>query len=402
MAEPIGDTGTQWRVVFVGTIGGAAAAMQVGKAGSTLPLIRSEFGADISLLAIYISIVSLLAAAAGMGFGLATRKIGLRRSASAGLILIALASLLGAGAQGAALLLFGRVIEAFGFALCTSALPALVRSGAAPQQQSLVMGIWASWMPVGVAMAMAASAALLNQIGWRGIFVVSALVPLLALAALWVTVPKPPSAKPLPFSGYKSILRPDVVILALVFVAFSAANMIYMGFLPTILVDVLAMSPARANLVVFLAVLFLVPTNLLGGRWLDRGVSAQLLLVSSFALMAVSPVAIMLPDLPEWARLCGIVVFAAAAGVPPAVIWGAIPKLGRAPGDAPILSGIFYQGAGIGQIAGPIAAGMIYAAMQNWWSAIWAMAAFSLFGALLGFFVRLTRPAISRKIGNPG
>ena len=92
--------------MFAATFGGTAAAMQVGKAGSTLPLIRAEFGADVSLLAIYISVISLVAAIAGIGFGLATRRIGLRRSAGAGLILIAMASLLGSTAHEPSLLLF--------------------------------------------------------------------------------------------------------------------------------------------------------------------------------------------------------------------------------------------------------------------------------------------------------
>ena len=385
MAEPAVPPGTRWRVVFVATFGGAAAAMQVGKAGATLPLIRSEFGADISLLAIYISLVSLVAALAGAGFGLATRRFGLRRSASIGLLSIALASVLGAAADTASMLLVSRSIEALGFAFCTSAFPALARSAAAVRQQSLVMGIWAAWMPLGVALAMALSAAFLDAIGWRGIFVLSAIVPLIALAALWAVVPKPPSATPLPSSGAGAILHREVITLALVFVTFSAANMIYMGFLPTMLVDVLQMSPTQANLAAFLAVLFLLPTNLLAGRWLDSGVGSRLLLVVSFILLALSPVAVMLPELPLSARLGGIVLFAAAAGVPPAVIWAGIPKLSRAPGDAPVLSGVFYQGAGIGQIAGPVAAGMAYGAMQSWWAAICAIAAFSAAGIALAF-----------------
>lgn len=386
MAESGHHAATGWSVVFVATFGGAAAAMQVGKASSSLPLIRAEFGLDVSLLAIYISVVSLVAALAGVLFGLATRRIGLRRSASAGLVTIALASFAGAAAEGPALLLVSRLVEAFGFALCTSAFPALARSRAAAHRQSLVMGIWAGWMPVGVAMAMALSAGLLDLVGWRGIFVISGLVPLMALVALWAVVPKPPAALPQPVSRLRDSLHREAIVLALVFVAFSAANMIYMGFLPTILVDELSMTPARANLAGFLAMLFLLPTNLLSGRWLDRGADPRRLLVWSFALMALAPLAIMLPALPLPARLGGIVLFAAAAGVPPAVVWAGVPMLARIPGDAPILSGVFYQGAGVGQIAGPVTAGLAFGAIGNWWAAVVTIAAFSLVGAAFGAF----------------
>jgi len=358
--------------------------MQIGKAASTLPLIRAEFGADVGFLSLYLSVISVVAAVAGLAFGLATRRIGLRRAASAGLLLVAAGSLAGAFAPGPGTLLASRLAEAFGFVLCTSAFPALVRSAAPPHQQSLAMGLWATWMPVGVALSMALSFLLLDAIGWRGMFVLSAIVPVLALAALRATVPAvaaPRGPAPGRLSG---LLRREVILMAASFAAFSSSSLIYLGFLPTILVDVIELTPPLANLTAFLAVLFLLPTNLLGGRLLDRGASPGLLLVVSFAVMGLSPVALLSEALPLPLRLAGMVLFAAAAGVPPAVVWSAIPRLGRQPGDAPILSGLFYQCAAIGQIVGPIATGLIHDAQGSWWSAVWCIAALSLIGMALG------------------
>ena len=108
--------GTNWPVVLVATFAGATAALQIGKAAVTLPLIRSDFGADVALLAVYVSLISIVAAVAGLGFGMLSRSKGPRRMACTGLSLIALGSAIGAFSPDVRFLLASRVIEAFGFA----------------------------------------------------------------------------------------------------------------------------------------------------------------------------------------------------------------------------------------------------------------------------------------------
>lgn len=367
------DLRTDWPVVLVATFGGAAGAMQVGKASSALPLIRAEFGADVSFLALYISLISLIAASVGIGFGVISGRIGIRRSASLGLVLIAIGSLLGAAAPSPGVLLGSRLIEALGFTLSTTAFPAVVRMGAGTRQQSLALGIWAVWMPLGVAMAMGVAAMSLDLVGWRGLFVVTAVLPLIALGALWRIVPRPATA-PTRFRLRKSVvLRPEVLLTAALFAVFSGTSLIYMGFLPTILVDTMGLAPARANLVALLAMLCLVPTNVIGGQWLDRGVPAVRLLLMAFGVMLATPWIMLADDASHMVRYAAMGGFALAAGLPAAVIWTSVGRLARHPDEAPVLSGMIYQGAAMGQIAGPMLVGVTFDIVQSWYAAVWTM-----------------------------
>lgn len=382
---------TDWRIVLTVTFGGAAAAMQIGKAAACLPLIRAEFGADVSFLALYISLISIVAAVVGFGFGVVTSRIGTRRSASLGLGLLTAASLASTLTESAGTLLALRLIEAFAFTFCSTSMPVLIRGGAGSTRQSLALGIWACWVPIGVAMAMGISALWLETLGWRGIYTLCALPPLLALAALWAVVPRPRVRPVTARPDLRGVLRPEVRLMAIAFAAFSSSYMIFVAFLPTILVDTMARSVGAASVVTLLSMLCLVPTSVLTGQLLDRGVSPTLLMATTFAVLALSPVLILLPGLHEAWRYAAILGFGAAAGVPPSVAWSSVGRLSRGPDEAPVLSGILYQGAGFGQIAGPISAGLAYDVMHSWWAAVWSIMAFSGLGVILSLWLRAIR-----------
>lgn len=379
---------TDWRAILTVTFGGAAAAMQVGKAGACLPLIRAEFGAQVSFLAIYIALISIVAATVGMGFGLVTARIGTRRSASLGLGLIAIASLAAALVESAGPLIALRLVEALGFTFCTTSMPVLIRSSAGTRRQSLALGVWATWIPLGVAGAMAVAALWMDGLGWRGVFVLCAVPPVLALGALWWAVPKP-KVRPPHFPQDKLMfLRPELLLHITLFTAFSAANIIYMGFLPTILVDMLGHSVEGANLIALLGVLCLVPTAILTGQVLDRGASIPALMLGSFVVLGLTPALIVATSLPDAVHYIAIAVFGAAAGVPPAIIWASVPRLARVPEEGPVVSGLFYQGAGLGQILGPVAVGYSFDLMQSWWAAVWATALFCVVGLVLSVILQ--------------
>lgn len=382
---------TNWRVILTVTFGGATAAMQIGKASACLPLIRAEFGTGVTFLAFYISLISIVVAAVGFGFGVVTARIGIRRAASLGLGLVAAASLAAVLARGPGALIALRLIEALGFTLCSTSMPVLIRAGAGSRRQSLALGIWAAWVPIGVAMAMGLSAVGLEAVGWRGIYALSAVLPLAALAALWAVVPRP-QTRPAPFRpDLRVVLRPEVRLMALAFLVFSAAYLIFVGFLPTILVDVMGRDVRQANAVALVAMLCLVPLCILTGQLIDRGTSPALLMAVAFSVLALSPLLMLAPGLPDALRYAAILGFGAASGVPPSVAWSSVGRLATRAEEAPVLSGILYQGAGLGQVAGPLSAGFAFDLTHSWWAAAWAIMGFSGLGLALSLRLAVLR-----------
>ena len=320
---------TAWAAVWAATLAGVAAAMQIGKAAAALPLIRAEMGADLTSLAAYVSAISAVAAAAGFAFGGLAGRIGARRAGLAGLALMAAGSMGGALAPGLGTLLASRVPEALGFALVATAMPALIGRAAAPRDRALALGLWATWLPVGVAAAMAV-ALLAPAFGWRGLLAACALAPALAGWLLWRVAPPDVAAT----SPASPIARPSATALKLAaaFAAFSAANLVVVAFLPTVLHDEIGFTPRQGAAAALLANLALVPGNL-GAGWLrGRGAGGRALMALGLAGMLACAAVLFAPDAPPALRLGSALAYGAFCGVPPAVIWGSVPLVARRPG----------------------------------------------------------------------
>ena len=375
---------TDWPVVLVATFAGVTIALQMGKAAATLPLIRAEFGADLTLLATYVALISIVAAVAGIVFGTVTRRMGARRAGLIGLGLVAIGSAAGAEAAGVTVLLITRVIEAFGFALTVTAMPAIIQPATQPRDRMLALGIWATWLPAGVALMMAISFFFLDDIGWRGMFRVTALLPGLAAVILYgvtkTQVKVMASAVPATLRG---VFRKDVVLTVGVFIAFSSSNLIVLAFLPTILVDEFAMSPASAASISFTGAIALALTNILAGWLLHRGAGVRPLYVLTFAGMIASAWVLLGVQFVPELRISSAILFSLCAGVPPAIVWASIPLLAREPSEVPVLSGLIFQGAGVGQIIGPMLAGMAVETGGDWAMAFWVIAALAGAGIIL-------------------
>ena len=358
-----------WPAVWAATAAGMAAAMQVGKAAAALPLIRAEMGAGLTTLALYATLVSAVAATLGLAFGGFVGRIGPRRAGLVGLALMALGSAGGAAAPGLGALLLSRAPEAAGFALVATAMPALIGRAAAPADRALALGLWATWLPVGIAAAVGI-ALVAPALGWRGLFAACALAPALAAALLWRLAP--PDSR----AGPAGPLRPppaSALPLAGAFAAFSAANLVVVTFLPTMLLDELGLAPRLGAGVALLANLALVPGNLAAGWLRGRGAGGRALMTVAFAGMLLCAVPLFAAGAPPASRLASAMGYGLFCGAVPAVVWGSIPLVARGPAEAPLVSGAFYQGAGIGQIAGPLVAAQAVALSGSWGAALWVV-----------------------------
>lgn len=375
---------TNWLIVSAATFAGIAIAVQMGKAAASLPLIRAEFGADTTLLATYVALISLVAAVFGVGFGSVTSRLGARRAGLIGLGLVAVGSALGAHVASVPVLLATRVIEALGFALTVTAMPALIQAATAPKDRHLALGIWATWLPAGVAVMMVASFFFLDQLGWRGLFWLSAVIPACAAVILAVAtrrvVEKPLIASPLKLR--QTLSRRDVMLTVGLFVMFSAANLIVLAFLPTILVDEFSMAPSRAAAISFCGAIALMSTNILAGILLQRGFGKRRMYLLTLTGMIVFAAVLLLSDFGQAARITAAILFNFCAGVPAAIVWASIPVLARTPQEVPILSGLIFQGAGIGQILGPLLAGWVVDSGGGWSMAFWVIAGLLSIGVL--------------------
>lgn len=383
MADETGRT--DWTMVVLAVFGGIAAALQIGKASAILGLIGLQFGVGVSGTALYLSLFSIGAALFGGAVGVAATRVRPLRAGLAGLLLIGLGSVIGSFATGWSVLLASRVVEAFGLPLVVSAMPALVQAHSSGKRRQIAMGLWATWLPFGIALALALSLLFADMAAeWRLYMRLCGGLPFVAAALIVLAARRSQSPDSTQTGAAFTWPRGVILAVAALFGLFQAAYLTIQGFLPTIAVEVWSFAPETANRFGGIAALFVVLGNLAAGVLMARHVSMTWLYAGAMGVMALASFAILSGMLPPQARLASAILFTTAAGIPPAVIWALVPRLSSASGAAPaIVSGVLYQGAGLGQLSGPVLAGASIEVSGGWIGAAFVTGACAVAAALI-------------------
>lgn len=357
---------------MIATFAGAAVAMQIGKVGVAMPLLRDEFPVGVATASVYLSCISLLAALFGAMFGSLAFGIGVRRTALAGLALMAVASVLGGLAPGVFLLMTARTLEAVALPLVVTAMPAIVQAVTGRNRSAITFGIWAGWLPIGLAMGMFLGFFVLDDLGWRGFYFLCAVPPVVAfllLLAVPVDLPRHLRAQAFKRPRLRGLGAP-VGQMALVYGMFSASYLTFAGFLPSVAVDDLGFSAREASMLAAWAALIIVPSNVATAFACTLGFRRRRLLGASLLGMALFGAVFFFGNVPVQARIVSGITFALFAGMAPAIFWAAIPRLSTASGvPAAVITGIFYQASGIGQLFGPVLAGLAVDTANGWYAA---------------------------------
>jgi DHA1 family inner membrane transport protein len=137
---------------------------------------------------------------------------------------LALGSLMSAAAGSFALLLTGRIIEGLGFLLVTVAAPALLHRIVAPRDRDFVFGLWSTFMPAGMAIALLCGAAIE---GWRGFWFLNAGLTAVAALLVAIIVPRKETQgsglawSALARDGWTTLISPGPLVLAMTFALYS-------------------------------------------------------------------------------------------------------------------------------------------------------------------------------------
>ena len=383
-----------WPTILL--IGGAGvlSAFQVGKATVALAAIQSDLGVSLAVVSWLLSAFAIVGAVAGVAIGLAVDHIGARRMAVGGLVLQGVCSAIGAFSDGAAILLTTRVLEGFGFLAVTVAAPALIVQAAPQRVRDRAFAIWATFMPVGFAGVLLA-APLLSVIGWRGFWILNAVLLVGYAALVRLRAPLPPANATARRSIADDIREISAAggpwILAGLFAAFSASFFAVFGFLPFLLADRLAVSAEIGSVLTALAVLASAGGNLVCGQLLAQGLRPWRILLASFCLLALCGLGIFQTTVPGGIAYGLCMMFSFAGGFVPVVLIDGAPRHAPRPELVGAAMGFVMQGNNIGLVLGPAMAGAI-AGAAGWPAVSFLVAAMAGIAALLGLLFR-ARPA---------
>ena len=380
--------------MLAAVLGGVAIGMNVGKVPLALPAMRIELGLTLMQSGWVSSMLTTLAVVAALGFGLAAGRIGALRMVLGGLTLGAAASLLaltvdGGSSRGFSLLIVTRFFEGAGFLAVAVAGPSLVSAAAGQADRRFALGVWSTYMPAGAGLAMALSPLLLPEPGWRGLWCLSAVMLMLAAAAIWQQRERYAqaggSSHTVALGSTLAVLRqPLPWLLALAFGVWAVQHFALIVWLPTFLKEQRGLSPGWVAALSCAMLLACVPGNLIGGALVQRGVARGRIIATAHGLTGLCGLGFFNDDLPDGMRYALCVALSFIGGVIPAAVMSSSAVLARSPQQISALQGLIMQGSQAGQFIGTPLIAAVVAASGNWASARWVTGGAALIGLLLG------------------
>lgn len=394
-------------------LAGVCVALHIGKLPPALPVLRMDLHVSLVQAGFLLSMVQLAGMTLGLTVGLFADVLGLKRCMLTGLVLLGLASALGASAQTPATLLLTRFFEGLGFLLCAMPAPSLLRQLVSPADLPKTLGWWAAYMPIGAALALWVGPWVIGASSWSMWWLLLSGVTFLSAWGVYKGVPsqaqllalkesgqrfaaaaQPGLGLPTPFNPWTSgvgvrLKRTLSVrgpwLIALCFGVYSGQWIAVIGFLPTITTE-LGISAFTAGWVSALVALVNMVGNVGSGFVLARKIQAipgqavpeyapRLLWLGYLSMAMGAALAYAQIDgvnLPVGVRLAGVLLFSALGGLVPGTLFALAVRLSPGQECVAITVGWMQQWSSLGQFVGPPLVAWA-AAVSGGWQWTWVV-----------------------------
>jgi MFS transporter, CP family, cyanate transporter len=367
---------TRWPAVIAAVFAGVVGALAFGKMSPALPLLTAEFHLSLIQAGWLVSAFNALAASSAIFFGLFSDRVGALRLCIFGVLCLAAGGLLGALSSGAPLLVVSRLIEGLGFIAAVVSAPGLITAATAPGRLGVAFGLWGSYLPFGVSLALLASPPLFAVSGWRSIWVLAAIAALacaLMLAAQSRHYAGVTGTRRSLASIKASLAQPVLWLLGVAFAVYAIQHIAVIIWLPTYLIETRGVSVTAAALATALAVFVNCFGNILGGWLIQRHVPRGRIIALTFMATSVTFVGIFSAALPDPVRYALVVFYSFITGTVPAAALSAGMRYARSPAEVGSIQGLIVHLTHIGIFFGPplIAAAVTWGG--SWDATLWVM-----------------------------
>lgn len=371
---------TDWSKILLIFGCGVLAAAQLGTIAPIAPALQGDLGMSRTMLGAATSAITLVGALFGGLAGVMTGRVGYWRALWLGLLIMAVAAGIGALTGESRSFLAVRILAGIGYLAVVTAAPSLLAFRAAPADRPLVLALWGTFVPVGIALADAASASLLAPFGWRGLFASDA--ALLALAAVLIALRTggTPDVEPRTLSPWQVFCRRSPLMLSLGFFSFALSFLAVASLLPSFLIEARGVAVGEAGRSVAAVSASAVFGSLAAGWMMRRRASPRLLAAIGLALPAAATSLIFSTTAPLPLLMAASGVAFAVGGLTPAAVFAAVPTLATGQREIGAVNGLVAQCGSLGSLAGPPLLAL-WTEMAGWAMAPLPLLAVALAGA---------------------
>lgn len=376
---------THWLLVIISTMVGVAAAFHVGKIPPSLPALQQELDLTVSQSGLVVSAFSIMAMLFSLPMGVLSARVGAYKMVLAALVFLGVGGLLTANADHIGILLAARILEGLGYVIVAVTVPGIVGQIVRPKDRALALGIWAAWVPLGIGVMLIVAPLLHGMLDWRSVWMGVGLFSLIWIVVLHAgfrsqhIVVRPP--KQSQFPRLTSVLTRNPIILALCFFCYSSLFTTSISFLPLAWHEVHGISIEQASYYTSVAVLMNVVGNIVGGWLVGRQVDLKVILFFALVIPGCLSGIGFYTGAPFALQFSMMVVFILFSGMLPGAMFSVAPSYAQSPAHIPLVVGLLFQGAALGQVVGPTVFSYIVE-----WSSSWSYGAiFFLLIAAIGF-----------------
>ena len=184
--------GYLWYVVATVCVGAFMAALDASIVNVALPTMKHAFGARYGtiewvLIAYLLTLASLLPL-----LGRLADLYGRRMLYSVGFVVFVVGSVACGAAQGMAVLIGARVVQAVGAAMLQANSVAIITAAVPPDHRGRAIGFQGAAQAIGLSVGPAVGGALIGLFGWRAVFYVNVPVGLVGTALALLILPRDP------------------------------------------------------------------------------------------------------------------------------------------------------------------------------------------------------------------
>ena len=377
---------TNWTAVGFGLALASLAAYQMFKLPPVLPVMLGAYGYDRVIAGAFMSVFAIAGIALSLRVGNGLRRHGPwpYLIAAAALFLLGEAIALMVPENGAAMLV-ARGFEGVGYTICAIAGPLIANLNASPRQLPLVIGLTATWVPVGQLIASLISLPVVALDQWRPLWWVG--IGLTLALGLWgLVIHRGAATHPLMGRGHPAPAgrgdhtnghanprseRRALIVTAAVFGIWSGQYIGYMTWLPAFLVESYGFAPKAAVFAYMTPTALVLAFCLVTGALLRAGAPLIPLMIGSMAVQASLWLAIPATG-SGWLGVASLIVYGISSGITPVCLFAlpsAIMGGERVDGRA---FGIVMTGRNLGILAGPIVLAQAVALSADW-SLVWPL-----------------------------